>query len=242
MGPKMRMTQVVSVEELSPHMKRIVLGGESLADFPIDKESAHVKAIFPNPASIDKMPRLGMYFGFKKWMRSYTVRQFDPKSQLLTLDFAVNDHQGLATNWALQAKVGDHLGIAGPGEIKHTDYNTDNHLLFGDLTALPAIAATLERLDKQATGHAWIQVPSDQDIQDIDAPYGVEIHWLITEDKCTSRFLEALVAQPTELADSAIFIAAEASVVKALKSHLNCHCQYDKTKLYASAYWNKKSK
>lgn len=236
----MRMTQVLSVNDISPHMRRIVLTGDSLADFPENKESAHVKAIFPNPNSDNKKPKLGMYFGFKKFMRSYTVRAFDKKSLALTLDFAVNDHQGLACNWALQAKVGDYLGIAGPGDPKHTDLQSKKHLFFGDITALPAIATTLEMLPENAIGHAYIQVPVEQDIQALVFPKGIEVHWLVTANKLTDEFLTGLQASGEDLQDTAIFIAVEASVVKQLKAHLNTHCQYNKAKLYASAYWNQK--
>ncbi|MCF2949455.1 siderophore-interacting protein [Paraglaciecola aquimarina] len=242
MGPKMRMTQVSSIEDLSPHMRRIVLSGESLADFPAGKESAHVKVVFPNPESKDKRPKLGIYFGFKKFMRSYTVRYFDQANLTLTLDFAINDHQGLASNWAAQARVGEYLGIAGSGDIKHTDFHAERHLLFGDLTALPAIAATLEKLPKNATGKAWIQVPDKQDIQPLKSPNGIDIRWLVTENKMTNEFLDALTSQPTDLTNTAIFMAVEAGVLKQLKQHLNKHCEYQKSKLYASAYWNNKKK
>lgn len=240
MGPTMRMTQVLSVRDLSPHMKRIVLTGEALANFPEQKESAHVKAIFPDPKSADKKPKLGIYFGFKKYMRSYTIRAFDKQSLKLTIDFAVNDHQGLASNWALQAKAGDYLGIAGPGDPKHTDLFAAKHLFFGDITALPAIATTLEMLPENAVGQAYIQIPEQADMQQLITPKGVAIQWLITPNKLTEDFLTNLVARGENLQDTAIFIAAEASVVKQLKNHLNKNCRYDKKKLYASAYWNQK--
>lgn len=240
MGPKMRMTEVLSVIDLSPHMRRIILTGEALSDFPDNKESAHVKAIFPNPDSNDKKPKLGMYLGFKKFMRSYTIRAFDKIEKTLSIDFAINDHSGLATDWARQAKPGDLLGIAGPGETKHTDIDAGNHLFFGDFTALPAIATTLEQLPETAIGHAWIQVPTEQDIQLINSPKGIQIHWLITPNKLTDKFLSALKEQENVLLETAIFIAAEASIVKRLKAYLNAHCQYKKSNLYASAYWNSK--
>ena len=240
MGPTMRMTTVASVTELTPHMKRIILTGEDLADFPEDKKSAHVKAIFPDPKSANQEPKLGLYFGFKKWMRSYTIRDFNKQDLTLTLDFAVNDHQGLATNWASLAKPGDKLGIAGPGELKHTDLFAQRHLFFGDLTALPAIASILEMLPENAIGRVWIQVPEKADIQSLYAPDNVEINWIVTDNKLTDEFLQALINEPKNLETTAIFIATEASVVRVLKEHLNEHCQYDKQKLYASAYWNKK--
>jgi NADPH-dependent ferric siderophore reductase len=240
MGPTMRMTQVLSVDDLSLHMRRIVLTGDSLSDFPENKESAHVKVIFPDVNSADKKPKLGLYLGFKKWMRSYTIRSFDKQNLALAIDFAVRDHEGLASNWALQAKVGDYLGIAGPGDIKHTNLLADKHLLFGDITALPAIAATLEKLPNNAVGHAYIQVPDQQDIQQLVMPKNVKVHWLVTENKLPEEFLSRLASQGDNLAGTAIFIAAEASVIKQLKAHLNARCRYDKAMLYASAYWNKK--
>lgn len=240
MGPKMRMTKVKEIHDISPHMRRIVLTGESLIDFPVDKKSAHVKVIFPNPDKENKQPKLGLYLGFKKFMRSYTVREFDHKAKELSVDFAIHDHQGLASNWAVQAQIGDYLGIAGPGDVKHSNLTARDHLLFGDLTALPVIASTLEKLPEYAKGKAFIQVPTAQDIQAINKPEEVEIHWLVTEDKMTNDFVKALSFEPKDLTETAILIAAEAGVVKKLKSYLNEHCQYDKSNLYASAYWNSK--
>ncbi|MGJ8681726.1 siderophore-interacting protein [Paraglaciecola sp.] len=240
MGPKMRMTQVKKISDLSPHMRRIVLSGDSLADFPTGKKSAHVKVIFPNPAKKDTKPKLGLYLGFKKWMRSYTIREFDPQTKSLSLDFAINDHQGLASNWAAQAQVGDYLGIAGSGDVKHTNLNAPHHLLFGDLTALPVIAATLEMLPAGAKGKAFIQVPSEQDIQVVTKPEGIDLNWLVTTDKMTDGFINALSQEDKNLNDTAILIAAEASIVKQLKSFLNQNCNYNKSNLYASAYWNSK--
>lgn len=181
-----------------------------------------------------------MYLGFKKWMRSYTIRAFNPNTLKLSIDFAVNDHQGLASNWALNAKVGDYLGIAGPGDTKHTDMNAPQHLFFGDLTSLPAIAATLEKLPTNAVGQAWLQVPDELDKQGIDHPKGITVNWIITKDKSATHHVQALASQPTDLSQCAIFIAAETQVVRVLKDHLNTHCQYNKSKLYASAYWNQK--
>ena len=173
MAVNLRMTQVLSVCDLSPHMRRIILTGESLVDFPEGKASAHVKAIFPNPNAVDKQPILSTAPDNRKWMRSYTIRHFNQQRQELTIDFAVNDHLGLATNWALNAKPGDYLGIAGPGDIKHTDFNAKQHLFFGDITALPAIAATLEQLPDTAIGQVWLQVPQQTDIQDVKVPEGI---------------------------------------------------------------------
>lgn len=237
MAAKMRMTQVTKVEDLSPHMKRIVLTGEDLDDFPINQESAHVKAIFPKDKG--QKPKLGMYLGFKKWMRSYTVRYFNEQSKELTIDFAVNDHDGLATNWALQAKPGDYLGIAGPGDIKHTNYQADWHLIVADLTALPAAAAVLEKLPATSVGHAVIQVPTKEDIQLIEKPKGVSLEWIINADLSKNALLAKVAQLKWMQGNPAIFIAAESSQMIAIKALIKTKPGYQKTHTYASGYWKK---
>jgi NADPH-dependent ferric siderophore reductase len=235
MGAKMRMTQVARVEDISPHMKRIILSGDDLNDFPLQKESAHVKIILPQANS--GIPKLGMYLGFKKWMRSYTVRYFDDVQKELTIDFAVNDHNGLATNWAAKAKPGDYLGIAGPGDTKHTDYNADWHLIVADLTALPAAAAVIEKLPEHAKGYAIIQVPTAEDIQIINAPKQLKVDWVINADVNQDALLNNVEKLPWLNGTPAIFVAMESSQMKAIKKWLKAKPNYTKALTYASGYW-----
>jgi NADPH-dependent ferric siderophore reductase len=51
-------------------------------------------------------------------------------------------------------------------------------VLVGDETAAPAIARILEDSPRDARGVAFIEVPSADDMLPIDAPDGVEVHWL----------------------------------------------------------------
>jgi NADPH-dependent ferric siderophore reductase len=235
MEPKMRMTQVTRIENLSPHMKRIVVAGDALNDFPPNQEGAHVKAIFPHPG--DSKPKLGMLFGAKKWMRSYTIRAFDAHTKELTLDFAVNDHSGLATDWALRAQVGDFLGIAGPGPAKYPNYQADWHLIVADLTALPAAAAALEKLPEQAKGYAFIQVPSTADIQVLRKPEGVVIEWVIGAHQAQNLLLDSVKKLTWLSTTPAIFIAAESAQMQEIKQFVKDQPQYLKVQSYASGYW-----
>lgn len=232
---KMRMTYVAQIDDISPHMRRIVLKGDDLNDFPAGKEGAHFKAIFPQTG--ETVPKLGTYLGFKKWMRSYTVRRFDDQSKALTVDFAVNDHEGLATNWAKHAKKGDLLGVAGPGDTKYTDYHAAWHLLVADLTALPAAAAIMEKLPKTAVGTAFIQVPTEDDKQVIAAPEGIAINWVINRDLSQKALLQAVENLQWTEGTPAIFIAAESSHMMAVKQYVKTKPGYSKEQTYASGYW-----
>ena len=235
MSRKMRMTQVDAIQDISPHMRRITLGGSDLNDFPIEQESAHVKAIFPQ--SKQGLPKLGLYLGAKKWMRSYTVRAFDQHTKKLTIDFAVNDHHGLATHWASDAQVGDYLGISGPGPTKHTNLNAPWHLMAADITGLPALAAILEKLPKKAQGYAFIQIPHKADMQTIKSPKGIKIQWLINSDIHKNRLLEALSNISWQDGSLAIFIATQSAHMKTLKAYVKKQPNYQKAYTYASGYW-----
>ncbi len=232
---KMRMTQVIRTESLGPHMRRIVLHGDELSDFPTNYESAHFKAIFPKPG--EHKPQLGLYPGFKKWMRSYTVRAFDNQKKELTVDFAVNDHEGLATNWAKNAQPGDYLGVAGPGSPKYPDYSADWHLLIADLTGLPAAAAILEKLPEEAIGHALLQIPDIADKQAISVPEGVSLSWVINNDLSRNALLEHLETLPWQSGEPTIFVAAESSQMKAINRYLKTKPGYQKAKTATSGYW-----
>ena len=232
---KMRMTQVARIEDITPHMRRIVLAGDDLNDFPANQEGAHFKAIFPQPGQTK--PKLGNYQGFKNWMRSYTIRAFDDSSKELSVDFAVNDHEGLATNWASNAKVGDYLGVAGPGDIKHTNYHADWHFFVADLTALPAVAATLERLPKDAVGAAFIQVPTLDDKQFIDVPKGITVNWVINSNLNKNVLLEQVENFDWLDGEPAIFIATESSQMRDIKGFIKAKPNYLSRQTYASGYW-----
>src|SRR5690606_28183672 len=51
-------------------------------------------------------------------------------------------------------------------------------VLVGDETAAPAIARILEDAPRDLRGCAFIEVPDAADVLAIDAPAGVDVHWL----------------------------------------------------------------
>ena len=235
MKPRLRLTQVHSVQDLGPHMRRIVLEGDDLKDFPVGYESAHVKVIVPKPG--ETKPKLKFNFGTKKWMRSYTVRAFDVEQHWLTIDFSVNNHSGIVADWALQASPGDYLGIGGPGSVKHTDFEADWHLIVGDFSALPALAATVEKLPVSAEGYVLAQVPTVQDQQHIDIPSNLHFQWIVNPDVSRNELLKQVQGLDWMDGQPAIFIAGEASQTKAIHSYVKTQPGYQEAKTYASGYW-----
>jgi NADPH-dependent ferric siderophore reductase len=165
-----RSLQVRRAELVTPHMRRITLAGDDMAGFPVGSDGAHIKVFLPRPGQ-DRpvLPTLGPKGPVwpppeqRPITRTYMVRRFDATAGELDIDFVLHDDAGPASGWAARAKPGDFIGIAGPGGPDRAVMGADWHLLAGDLSALPAIAATLETLPAAARGFAFIEVPDSRD-------------------------------------------------------------------------------
>ena len=72
MAIRVRSLEVIKTCAVSPHLKRITLCGDDLADFPIDAESGYVKALF-HPEGLPVVDADSAKGAVK---RSYTVRAF----------------------------------------------------------------------------------------------------------------------------------------------------------------------
>ena len=129
---KRRELQVLRVQRLSPHVRSVTLGGESLADFISPSFDDHLKLFIDVGAE-------------EPARRDYTPRSFDNAARELTLEFALHG-DGPAAGWAEQAAPGQRVTVAGPRGSFLIPLDYDWHLLAGDETALPAIARRLEEL------------------------------------------------------------------------------------------------
>lgn len=105
-------------------------------------------------------------------IRTYTVRAVRSWVREIDVDVVVHAVDGPASLWAENAVVGDELVVLGPnanhdGPQGGVDFlpppRTGRILLAGDETAVPAIAAILERLPATASGHAIVEVPHADD-------------------------------------------------------------------------------
>lgn len=229
-----RLTQVCNIIDLTPHLRRIVITGEDLLSFPVGEEGAHVKVLFP--AEGQHKPNLELN---KAMMRSYTIEQYDSLTNELSLDFVVNCHHGLATNWALQAKIGDYIGIAGPGAKKMIDFTSNAFLLVGDLTSINAVNAFAKSTPTDAKVHALIQVPSASDITQLNNTFKMAEHvcvqWLIAgEDNLSNTVLTLADELPK---NTKVFLGLEATEVRSVKSTLLEQLNIERLNIHSSAYW-----
>ncbi|MGC5344943.1 siderophore-interacting protein [Streptomyces sp. DT24] len=244
-APQAHGAQVLRTERITPHMVRVVLGGEGLAAFELSGFTDHyVKVCFPPegvsyPEPFD-MDRVRAEFPREQWPanRTYTVRSWDPASRELAIDFVVHGDEGLAGPWASRVLPGETVNLLGPGGGYAPDASADWHLLVGDESALPAIAASLERMPAGAVVHAFVEVPDASEEQKIVTPDGVEVTWLHRGDRPVG---EALTAAVRELdfpaGEVRAFVHGEAGFVKEIRRHLRLERGIPLSQLSISGYW-----
>ncbi|GAB3466506.1 siderophore-interacting protein [Streptomonospora sediminis] len=237
--------QVQRVEQLTPHMIRIVLGGPGLDGFAAGEYTDHyIKLLFPaeggaypdpfDPQAIrEEQPR-------DQWpvMRTYTVRRWDAEARELTVDFLYHGQQGVAGPWAANARPGDDLYFSGPGGAYAPDPAAGWHLLAGDESALPAIAAAMERLPEGALAHVFIEVADPQEEQKLQTAADAAVTWL---HRGTERVGEPLARAVAGLdfppGDVQAFVHGEAGAVKELRRLLRRERGVPLERLSISGYW-----
>ncbi|WP_369176927.1 siderophore-interacting protein [Streptomyces mutabilis] len=235
--------QVVRTERLTPHMQRVVLGGEELSAFSADTCTDHyVKLLFPPkgvtyPEPFD-MERVREAFPREQWpvTRTYTVRQWDAEHRELTLDFVIHGDEGLAGPWAKRVRPGETVRFLGPGGAYAPDPAADWHLLAGDESALPAIARSLEALPDGARAFAFVEVEGEQEEQKIDSD--VEVVWLHRGDRPVGQALvEAVRGLDFPEGRVHAFVHGEAACVKELRRLLRVEREIPREDLSISGYW-----
>lgn len=220
-----RELEVIRKTQITEHMLRITLGGDEMADYPSDQESAYVKLMFPQ--ADDQKPL----------KRSYTIRQQRPTE--IDLDVVLHDPLGPASSWAKQAQPGDRIMVGDPGPKKLINHDAEWFLLVGDMAALPAISVNLEQLPDDARGHAVIEILSEADIQPLKAPSNIELHWEVnSHPDPDGRFLLSKVKTlPWLEGQPAVWSACEFNSMRNLRCFFKEEHNLSHSHLYLSSYW-----
>jgi NADPH-dependent ferric siderophore reductase len=237
MSRKVRLTRVTAIYNIGTHLKRFVLNGPDLDDFPRGQDGAHVKVLLPHAG--ESLPNLDIKGENPAIKRSYTIREFDDINKELVIDFVIDCHRGPATDWAAGAKVGDCLGIAGPGSRKLTDFNAGSYLLIGDITSVNAVNGYAKFIQPQATIKALITVPTRSDIIEMDGGEQLQISWRV-EDESPEDMVECVRKLAVNMSrNSQIFIGVEANQLREVKSMLLSELAFNRLNMHASGYWKK---
>ncbi|MGS1096519.1 siderophore-interacting protein (plasmid) [Aquamicrobium terrae] len=240
-----------SVERLTPSMIRVVLkldGGERLTPTGHPDEWVRL-ALQPDPETPVTLPVL-MENG--KWgrpdgsqhcpNRPYTIRRWDPATCEMVIDLVAHEG-GVAASWAMNAKVGDVVGICNPEGRFWIPKGSEWLLMLTDITGLPAVGRVLEELPEGFRAIVHVEIPSDADRQDIDTAADASIVWHACHGLKPKRpgytELSRIAGTITELPEGPgyIYIAGEAKAVSDSRKHFRDVLGFDKNRIDAIGYW-----
>ncbi|NLS19324.1 siderophore-interacting protein [Rhizobium sp. P40RR-XXII] len=224
---KRRSLTVTAVDRITPGMLRMQLSGDDLADFVSLAPDDHIKIFIAGTG--EEMER-----------RDYTPRRYDTDARTLIIDFAIHE-AGPVTKWALDARPGDRLEIGGPRGSAVVARDIADWLLLGDETALPAMGRRIEEAAVGARITAIAAVVGAAEHQAFQSEAQLDMRWAYrplseaTDPSALMEILQSVDLQPGTF----VWIAAEASVTRALRSHLVEERGYPLSWIKASGYWVK---
>lgn len=218
---------VVGSTWLNPHVVRVRLGGPGFGQFQDRPETdKYVKLKFTTAAPESLAVT-----------RTYTVRHVDPQAQALDIDVVVHGEEGLAGPWAARVQTGTPMSLFGPGGGFRPDPEADWHLFAGDLSAVSAIAASLEALPDTATGIALIEVETDDAVLDLVHPAGVEVRWIVDPAHRTDCLADAVGELLWPDGRVEVFAHGERESMKALRAMLFDERGLERSQVSLSGYW-----
>jgi len=240
-------------------MQRVVFGGEGFSTFMTRHDNlprqaggaptdCYVKLVFldpdatyPDPLDLDLAREIVPKASWPV-LRTYTVRWVDPQAEELAIDFVVHGDEGYAGPWATHAKPGDIMHLRGPSGAYSPDPDADWHLFVGDEAAIPAIGASLERLEAGAKAVAFIEVDDEREQQVFVTQADLDLIWLHRGDA---------EAGSTELLDEAVrafdwppgrvhaFIHGESALLKSVRPFVINDRGVPRENVSVSGYWRR---
>ena len=239
-------TRVEDVRRLTPHLIRVVVGGEDLEGFAAGEFTDHyVKLQIPPQGAPYSAPfdadDVKAHLPREQWprTRSFTVRHWDPERALLTIDFVDHGDTGVAGPWASAARPGDGLQLMGPGGAYAPDPAADWHLMVGDEAVVPAIAASLERVPEGVPVHVVLEVGGPEDEVPLESPGDLRVTWLHRRADADDALVEAVRALAFPEGSVHAFVHGEASAVRAVRRHLVVDRGISPDALSVSGYWKR---
>lgn len=247
--PDLRILTVQDVRDLTPAMRRIVFTGDNLESYAVP-DQIHCRLLF-QPPGIERpeWPLLGddgrivwPQGGGKLDSRIYTIRAIDASAGRLEIDFFLHGNGGPGVNWARNAAPGNVVGLLGPAA--HGPKPAGYHVLAGDETGLPGIARILEHLPSATRGIALIEVSGPQEQQDLAAPPGMEVRWLMRDGALpgtTVLLPDALraVAWPERHDDVFVWAGCEYAAFRSITKYLRDEVGLARSRRITFSHWRR---
>jgi len=211
---------VTGAVQLGPRMRRVTVRSDAMVGLAI-RPAQDVELLLREANG-------------RRVKRRYTIRHHRPSTGELDLDVVLHG-EGPGARWGAAARPGDAVEFQGPRgklELRSAPW----HLLVGDESALPAIAAIAEALPAGETAVAVVEV---QDAAD-ELPIGTaEAHWVHRGGEAPGG-ADLLVAAVRELAPppgARAYLMGESRAMVGLRTVVEA-AGVSHDHVFVKGYWN----
>lgn len=242
--PAFRRVTVQRITELSPHMRRIVLGGDELAGLVIDEPAASVRMLLPPPGEDALvMPtwsgnQFDLPDGRRAPIRTFTPRDLDAGRRELTLDVVLHG-EGAASDWTAAAQPGHEVAISGPGRGYEIDTGARSYLLAGDEVAIPAISQLLEALPPTLAVAVEIEVSTPSARVALPEHPTAVVTWHERADGAEPGDPLVDAVRALDEVPDGVWVAGEAAAVQRIRKHLFDERGLSRSDATVRGYWKK---
>jgi NADPH-dependent ferric siderophore reductase len=213
--------RVLAVAELTPRMRRVTVQADTLIGV-LTRPAQDVELLLREPTG-------------RRVKRRYTIREARPVTGELDLDVLLHG-DGPGSSWGAGAAPGDTVEFMGPrGKLTITP--ADWHLLVGDESALPAIAAICQSRPADEPALAVIEVAGPAD--ELPVP-GADVQWVHrgTSAPGTPELLVPVVTNlPLPAGAGHGYLMGETRTMVALRAVLEAR-GLDHEAIFVKGYWN----
>ncbi len=218
--------RVVATAELTPRMRRVTVATQSMHGVEV-KPGQDVELLLREDSG-------------RRVKRRYTIRRARPDNGELDLDVLLHG-SGPGSAWGAHASDGDEVEFQGPRgklELRPAPW----HLLVGDESALPAIAAICEALPAAERATALIEVQDEADELALDRG---TVRWLHRHDAepggadlLGAAVTAALDEAPVPPPEARAYLLGETRAVVAVRALLEDRgVPHDA--IFVKGYWNR---
>lgn len=156
--------EVLDVEDVQPHLRRITVQGASLEHFrPKGPDTCLYVFVAPpgRPLLVDATSTYESIVAMPEEDRPlgayYTLWDWRPEVLEMDLLFVLHGDDGPLAAWAGRAEPGDALALWGPRDGWNPPPEADGYLLVADETGQPAVTQIVDSLPDDAAIHAVVE-------------------------------------------------------------------------------------
>jgi NADPH-dependent ferric siderophore reductase len=170
----------------------------------------------------------------KLHQRGYTLVDPDPETGTVDIEFAL--HDGVAANWAKNARQGDTVEVTVLGSNFHLpESEPAGYIIVGDTASLPAINSLLDAIGDTP---AWVFLEAVHD-DDKELPVGgraADVEWVDRKNN-GEALIQAISSSAFDASDHFGWVACDNRTTRAVAKVLREDYRIPRKSIKAQAYW-----